>query len=230
MSGPKKQTSVFMQFLINVFLPLLVLTKFSGEEQLGATGGLILALAFPIVYEAYNIYKRRRVSMLSVFAIGGILITGIIGLLGLSENWLALRRSIIYAVGAAGILGSMAINKPVMVLLVKQVVDFNKVKMAVKARGNTRKLNKSLRLSGYAASAGLLATAAASFVLTKAIIVSPAGTTGFNEEYARLRVISTFAVTLPLIVGLVIIISLMIFKLEKLSGLGSEEMLHKKPA
>jgi MFS family permease len=216
------------QLVINFAFPLLILTKLSGPNQLGATGALMAALAIPITYELVNIVKRRKIQMISLIAIGGILVTGIIGLLGLSENWLAVRRSAVYFAGAIGIGFCAAKGISVTEFLLKQAVDWQTIQKSSKQTGNSQALKRYLLRSDIALVLIAALMSAVSFVLTKAIIDAPTGSAEFNQQYAELRVISLAAITGPLIVGLVCIVTFLLIKIEKLTGLSSDQLTSKK--
>lgn len=227
-TSPHKPNTLAV-LLINFVVPIIILSRFSGEDRLGPTGGLIAALALPIGYELYNLVTKRKVGWVSIAAIGGILLTGMVSLLGLSENWLAIRRSAIYFISALIIFGSALMNRSVITYLLRQVVNLDLARERAGAARNTQKINRLINGGTYAVAAVVAASGILSYALTKHTINAPANSTLFNEQLASLRVQSIFAVTLPLLIGLVIILTYLITQIEKLSGLSSEELMHKKP-
>lgn len=220
--------SPFLQFLVNFIIPIIILTRYSSDSQLGPIKGMLLALAFPVAYEMYNVYKRKKFSMLSAIAIGGILVTGAMSLLGLSEGWLALRRSLPYFAVGLAILISMWIKKPLVEKFLPQIIDMEKARDAAKEKKTTSALNNHIKLTTYLFAVTFIGIAVASFVLTRAVITHAAGTTGFNEEYARLRVLALPFNTLPLFVAFISIVMVLFTKIEKLTGLDIEVLVKKK--
>lgn len=229
MSGSREKiVPAWLQLLVTFVIPIFILTRYSGEGALGPVYGLLLALAFPVGLELYGVYKRRRIGMLPLLAIGGILVTGAIGLLGLSEDWLALRRGMPYAAGALLLLGSMAIRQPLLDTLLPYVLDMEKVDGAVKTRAGRLRLQAVTVRASYMLVALLFALAAASYILTLIVIVSPTGTPGFNLEYARLRLISLPAITLPLVTGITGILYYLAESITKVTKLEFDDILKKR--
>ncbi len=209
-------------------IPLVILTRFSGEAQLGATKGLLLALAFPVAYELYNVRRRRKLSMVSVLAIGGILVTGAISLLGLSEGWLAVRRSVPYFAMSLAVLISMGLKRPLLSLLLPHILDMKKVEVAAKKKQVSDILAKRIQRAGLLLGGVLLAIGIISFVLTKIVIMSEVGTSGFNQEYARLRLWSLMATTLPLFIGMTGVIFYLARSIEKLTDRDIDDLMKKE--
>lgn len=225
---PISQPSTFIQFVVNFLIPIVILTRFSGNSQLGPTKSLLLALAFPIGFEIYNVRKRKKVSLISLLAIGGILVTGAISLLGLDEGWLAVRRSVPYLAVSMVILISIGIKRPLLSVLLAQVFDMEKINARAQKRQTYTKLQKQVSIAGFLMSGVLFVIAGASYILTRVVIVSETGTTGFNQEYAQLRILSLVVISLPLIVGLTGVILYLMKRIEKLTGLDIDSLMKKK--
>jgi intracellular septation protein A len=228
MNKKTNQVPLLAQFVINLVIPLVILTRFSDEGKLGATGALLLALAFPVVYELYNVRKRRKFSLVSALAIGGILVTGVIGLLGLSEGWLAVRRSVPYLAMAAVLIVSAALRRPVLSALLPHILEMGKINAAAQKKRTSSMLEQSIRRSGYILGGVLLAIAAASYVLTRVMITGDAGTSVFNQEYARLRVVSLVGINVLLFVSLTAAIYYLGRSIEKLTGLDIDDLMKKE--
>ena len=220
--------SPLLQFIVNFAIPIFILTRFSSESQLGPIKSMLLALAFPVAFEIYNIHKRKKLSMLSIVAICGIVVTGAISLLGLSEGWLAIRRSVPYLAVALAVIVSILIKRPLLNLLLKHVIDMERVDAAARKNQTLHTLNQHINRTGYIVSTLFFITSIASYALTRIVITNNAGTSKFNEEYARLRLLSIPLITLPLLIGFVATIMYLLAKAENLTGLQTEELLKKK--
>ena len=55
---PTKKSNPLLELLINIVIPSVILMKFSGEQDLGAVGGLLVALAFPLMFGAFELLGR----------------------------------------------------------------------------------------------------------------------------------------------------------------------------
>ena len=68
---------------MNIVIPVIILVRFSGEDQLGPVNGLLVALAFPVGYGLYDFIVRRGFNPYSMLGFASVLLTGGIGLLKL---------------------------------------------------------------------------------------------------------------------------------------------------
>ena len=228
MTTKKVQPSnTLLQLAVNIFLPLVILTKLSGKDQLGQIGALLVALALPVLWELYRVIKHRKLSMLSAAAIGGIVLTGGISLLGLSEGWLAVRRSAIYVIGSLVLLGLLYKKKQPVDWLLPSVLDINTVNSAIQRRKKEAEFKRKKHTTVYAFALLLLVVGVVSYILTRVVITHATNTEAFNTEYARLRVLSLPFVTAPLVVGGTAILMYLLIGIEKLSGLELDAIMQK---
>lgn len=222
----RKQTStgLILQLLLTFVLPIIVLMKLSSPSALGQVKSLLLALAFPIVYELTQAAKHKKISGLSLLSIGGILVTGLLSLLKLSATWLALRRAVPYVCIAAGILIAQSVGYPVVEKVVSQIFDMKKLKAATK---NPKEiLDPLFKKSAYLASGLFGLMAISSYILTKIIVTSSLGNAEFNQQYAQLRLLSIPFITIPILIGSIGIIWYVVNKLEKATGRDVEEFMN----
>lgn len=220
----QKPSELLLQVVVVFVLPLVILTRLSGEQALGPVKSLLLALSLPVLYELYSVYKRRKVSIISVVAIVGVLVTGALGLLQVSAVWLALRRSILYVFIAAALLISLLVKKPLVSKFAERLLDTAKIEKEAKKRKNQEKIQKLYRQATLWASALFLVVGVSSFIITKKTVVSPPKSAAYNQQYAKLRLYSIAAVTVPVVAGSTLIMLMVLLKLEKLTGLEAERM------
>lgn len=226
--GKKQPTlkQTLLQLTANFVLPLFVLTRMN--QQLGATKALLLALAFPVVYELYNIMKNKKVSMVSLIAIGGIIVTGGLSLLHLGPTWLAVRRAVPYLFISFIILGAELLGKSLIKPVMAQVFDEDKLAKAVKAAGSSDQYASFLKKLSYLVSGMFLVVSVLSYAVTKAVVTSSADLAAFNQEYAKLRVLSIPYITLPMLMCVVLIVWYAISQVEKITKTDSEALMHTK--
>lgn len=222
------EPSALLQFIVSFVIPIIILTRFSAESSLGPTKGLLLALAFPVAFELYNVQKRKKLSMFSLLAIGGIIVTGAISLLGLSEGWLAIRRAVPYFAMGVAILVSIWIKHPILNAVLPKMFDMDEVTSRAQKKHTLPELSRSINRTGYLLSGLFIIIAIASYVLTRMVIMSETGTSSFNAEYARLRILSLPIITLPLLVGFTCALLYLTKAIEKLTSLDIDNILKKK--
>ena len=79
---PQKQRP-FVDLIISIVLPSIILMKFSGDDKLGATTALIVALAFPIGYGLYEWIVNGKRNTMAALGVVSVILTGGIGLMKL---------------------------------------------------------------------------------------------------------------------------------------------------
>lgn len=55
-----KKENFLLNIALNIVIPTVILSKFSGEAHLGVKGGLIVALAFPILYGVMDFFRAKK--------------------------------------------------------------------------------------------------------------------------------------------------------------------------
>lgn len=228
-STPKKPAisqGVFL--LVSFVIPTIILFALSDPSRLGPLPAMFLALAFPIGLELYRLAKHQKPSLLSVIAILGILFVGLVAVLKLGEEWLAVRRSIVYFVGALALLYVLKFKPHLVDKGLEKILDMQAVREAAHKKKVEHLLARPVIRAGYIFAGLLLAIGAAAYILTIVIINSPAGSSGFNAEYAELRVISIPALTVPLLIGMVALIIYVTSAFQKVTGVEIEQMLKKR--
>ena len=97
-----------VDLLVSIAIPAFILMKLSGDDQLGASGGLILALSFPLGWGIFELIKYKKFNFIALLGLANVLLTGGIGLLALDLKWLAIKEAAIpAAIGIAVIILSL---------------------------------------------------------------------------------------------------------------------------
>lgn len=162
-----KAENPFLNILLNVVLPVIVLNKLS--DKIGATNALLLALAFPLGYGFYDLYKRRTVNPMSVLGLLNVGITGGFALLGVSGIWFAVKEAAFPALIGLFVLGSAFSKKPFIstILLNPQVMDLDLLKTSIAATGKELQMQAHLKLSTILFSLSFVFSALANFFLAQ---------------------------------------------------------------
>ena len=100
----EQKSRPFIDLLVSIIIPSIVLMKLSGPENLGATKALILALAFPVGWGLYELVTQRKKNWIALLGVISVLLTGGIGLLKLDAGWLAIKEAAVPSVIGLGIL------------------------------------------------------------------------------------------------------------------------------
>ena len=96
----KETSEGILNLLVNIVIPVFILTKFSSEESLGPLYGLLTAISFPVVYSLYDFVSKKKLNVFSVLGFVSVLLTGGFALFQLDGFWFAVKEAAIPGVFA----------------------------------------------------------------------------------------------------------------------------------
>lgn len=197
-SKPKKQ-SPFIDLIVSILLPSLILMKLSGDDKLGPTGALVFALAFPIGWGLYDLAKNGTKNYVAILGVVSVLLTGSIGLLKLDAQWLAVKEAAIPLCIGLGILIANFFGFPLIrkLLYNPTIMRIDRVDEALASRGNKEKFTQRLDRANTFFACTFFFSAIANYVLAKKIVVSESGTEDFNNELGRMTLLSYPVIAIP---------------------------------
>ncbi|WP_374030368.1 VC0807 family protein [Bdellovibrio bacteriovorus] len=108
--APPKENGL-LNIVFNIVLPVLILNKLS--KFIGPFWALVLALAFPLGYGAYDLIKRKKFNAFSALGLLNVLLTGGLALLGLHGFWFAVKEAAFPALVGLFVLGSAFTKKTI---------------------------------------------------------------------------------------------------------------------
>jgi hypothetical protein len=229
---PEKINNPLIELLINIAIPSLILMKLSGAERLGSVGALVLALAFPLVWGAVDLVRRRKFNLFSVLGLVNILLTGGIGLLELDTQWLAVKEAAVPGIIGLVVLASIRTRYPLVrtLLFNPSIIDADKVHQHLEERGNVAAFEARLQNGTIMLSGTFFFSAVMNYLLATWIVTSPAGTEAFNEELGRLTLLSYPMIALPSTLMMMAVLYYLARSTKQLAGLGFMEILHQQHA
>lgn len=195
----QKKQSPFVDLVVSILLPSFILMKFSGDDKLGATGALLVALSFPIVWGLYDFFKNGTKNWVALLGVVSVLLTGSIGLLKLDAQWLAVKEAAIPLLIGVGILIANFFGFPLIrkLLYNPAIMRVDRVDEALQARGNEEKFKTRLDRANTFFACTFFFSAVANYVLAKAIVKSDSGTEAFNNELGRMTLLSYPVIAIP---------------------------------
>lgn len=197
--SPDHKPRPLVDLLFSIIIPSLILMKFSGDNGLGTSTALIVALALPLSWGLYELLKYRTFNIIALLGLISVLLTGGIGLLQLDPQWLAIKESAIPGLIGIAVLVSTRTRYPLIrtLLFSPAVVDVSKVKQKLENLGNTAAFEGHLLNATYMLGSTFFFSAVMNYLLAKWIVTSPAGSTAFNEELGRLTLLSYPVIAIP---------------------------------
>jgi len=218
--------------LINVVLPVVILTKFSGENFLWSTWGLIVALAFPLVYGIWDWYKEKKVNFFSAIGLLSVFMTGVIGVMEIPTKWVAIKEAWVPLLFWLVLLFSIWKKHPLMKKMLAAMLDFEKIDEAISRQAiieqeaSIRTLDNLYVKITYWMVFSFLISAVLNYILAKVIVVSPAWTEAFNQEIGKMTGLSYPVIVIPLTIMLTVVMMIALRKVQKVTGLEFEEMMN----
>lgn len=227
-NSPQKKNP-FLELIVTIVLPSLILMKLSSPERLGAAGALVLALSFPIVWGALDLFRQRKVNYFAVLGIISVLLTGGIGLLKLDAQWLAVKEAAIPGLIGLVVLLSVWTNKPLIRLLIYNptVVNVARIQSALASRQAEPAFDASLRRATLLLAGTFFFSSVMNYVLAKWVVTSPSGTEAFNEELGRMTLLSYPVIAIPSMIMMIAVFFYLINSARRLTGLDLGDMLNQ---
>ena len=228
----QRQSSPLLDLLLGIVVPSIVLMRFSGEDDLGASGGLIVALAFPLGLGLYELLRYRQTNYIAVLGLVSVLLTGGIGLLQLDTQWLAIKEAAIPAVLGIAVLVSARLGYPLIRVLLynPKILDTDKISNILRERDVERTFEMRLANATYLLAGTFFFSAAMNYLLASWIVTSPAGSEAFNEELGRLTLLSYPMIAIPSMLMMLGIFWFLWRSIRRFTGLSLEQILATPPA
>lgn len=226
-SAQDKAGGFFSNLLCNIVLPVLILTRFSGEGSLGPLWSIVVALCFPIGYGLWEMRLTRKINGFSVLGVVSVLLTGGISLLQLDPKYIAIKEAAIPgAIGLAVIISQKSKRSVVKLLLLNdQIMQLDKINAALKSKGAEKLFEQRLSIVTYIVASSFFVSSALNYLLAKVILQSPPGTSEFSEELGRMTALSYPVIVVPSMVFLFAAFWFLFVQLKKLTGLTFEELM-----
>ena len=226
--SPLPRENPLLSLLLNIVVPVVILTRFSSDEWLGPVNGLLVALAFPLAYGIFDFSRRRTFNFLPVIGVVGILLTGGIGLLKLDPMWIAVKEGAIPLVIGIVILGSLRTRFSLLGMLLNQVIDSAAVNAALAARGTRPAYERRLVHATFIVAASFFLSALLNYVLARLVVVSQPGTTAFNEELGKMTALSFPVISVPAIIILSTAIIYTVVGIRNMTGMEMERIFRRR--
>ncbi len=223
----QKKESPLSNLLFNIIVPALILMKFSSEDRLGPTYGLIVALAFPVGYFLYDYIKNKNKNFISILGFVSILLTGGIGLLELPTSLYAVKEALIpFLIGIAVIISNGTKFSVFDKLLYRpEVFEVEKIDGLLKHQNNEEEFHRRTRFANFFLASSFFVSAILNYILATIIVKSPSGSVEFNDEVARMTMLSYPVIVVPSMIILGLVFFFFIRDIKRLTGLKFEEMV-----
>lgn len=225
---PQRKESFFANILLNIIIPVLILSKLSGDQHLGPTWALVVALAFPLGYGAREFLITRKLNVFSALGFISVLLTGGISLLKLDPAYIAIKEAAIPGIIGIATLLSLKTRFPLVktFLYNDKVLKIHKVAAALQQYNNEPRFEKVLRNASYLVASSFFLSSVLNYALAKYFLVSPPGTEAFNAELGKMTAWSYPIIAVPAMLVMIASMFYLFRQIRLLTHLTLEEIIN----
>ena len=226
-----KQENALLNLLLNVLLPVTILSYCSKKEgwySVGPKWALIIAVALPIGYQIYDWFQRRKRNLFSIIDMIIVLITGGLGLLELGAQEFALKEAAIPCILGGLFIYTHLKGKPLAksLLLNTDLIDVAKVERLVAENQQEPAFAKlmwqtTLTMAGSFLLSGVMNYGLALYFLNGTI----RGSDAYTAAIGKITGWGFVVIGLPMMAFLVIAFLRLIKGLQQLTGLTQDEIM-----
>jgi hypothetical protein len=219
--------NIWLNLGVNVLIPTVILSKFSGENALGPTGGLVVALAFPILYGLVDFIRAKRVNVFSLLGVISVLLTGGMALLKLPPDYIAIKEAAIPGLLGLGVLISLATPYPLVKTLIQKtgLIQEARIEAALVTPESQSAYEKALGHCSWMVAGSFFVSSALNYGLAKWLLVSEPGTEAFNAELGKMTALSFPVIAIPSTLVMMAAILFLFYRIGKLTGLPLESIM-----
>ncbi len=226
----KQKNNSFVNILVNIVIPVIVLSKFSKEEYLGPVYGLVIALSLPLIYGIYELIIQKKRNFISVIGFVGILLTGAIGLLHLPLHLIAIKEAAIPLLIGIVVLISTKTSWQLIRKFIynRELLNIDLIESKLSTSSSLDQLNTILTRANIFFASSFFISSVLNFVLAKVIVHSNPGTPNFNEEMGRMTMLSFPVIVVPSLIIMLLVLWYLFAKLKGLTQLNSDQLFSEK--
>ena len=231
-TAPKKKPSssrLFIDLVVCIIIPTLILKKLSGEDMLGTNWALVAALSLPLGVAIWEFASNKKISFVPALGFISILLTGGIGLLQLPKEYIAIKEALIPGVIAIATVLSTYTKYPLVrtFLYNDAVMETEKVAKHLANLNKQNEFDQMMVKATWMLASSFILSAVLNYLLAKWIVVSPSGTEAFNSELGTMSLYSYPVIVLPCMVITMFALYYVISNIKKLTGLGLEDLIRQ---
>ncbi len=224
---PPQRENMLINLALNVVVPTLILIKLSGEEHLGTTWAIVIALMFPIGYGLNDFRRRGKINFFSGLGVFSIFLTGGISLLGLDPKYLAIKEAAIPAIFGLATLLSLKTRYPLVRTLIFNgaIIEIEKVEKALVENNSVADFDKRLVTASWIIAGSFLLSSILNYLLATFIVTSQPGGVEYNAQLGKMTALSFPVIALPATVVMIFALVYLFRGITKLTGMPFETIM-----
>ena len=224
---PPKEENPLVSILLNVVIPVLILTYLSKDKYLGPIGGIVAALILPVVYGTHTLIKQHRADFVSIIGIISVLLTGVFGILELPRIWMACKEAAIPLIIGLAIIISLKTPWPLIkkILMSDKIFNVDLLHEKLREKGNEALFEKRLVGLTWGLASSMFLSAVLNFGLAMSVLKSQPGTEEYSAELGKMMGLSYIVVMLPSMAVMIMVLIALIKTLTHLTDLKMDDLL-----
>ncbi len=222
-----KQKNPLTSILINVVIPVAILSLLSKDKYLGPVWALVVGLAFPIVYGLVTLIKERKADFMSIIGIVSVTLTGVFGILKLPPEYIAIKEAAIPLIMGLVIIISLKTPFPLIkkILMTESLFDVERLTLALKEKGTEVVFEKRLVGLTWGFASSMFLSSVLNYVLAKIVLQSEPGTEAYIAELGKMTGLSHIVVLIPCMAVMFWVMNKLFNTLTELTGLKLDDLL-----
>jgi hypothetical protein len=228
-----KPENPFTSILINIIIPVCILTFLSKDKYLGPVWALVIAVAFPVTHGVKTLIRERKADVLAIIGLVSVLLTGIFGILELPPEWVARKEAAVPLLMGLLIVLSLKTPFPLIkkLMLTESLFDVERLHQALREKGNEARFEKRLVGLTWGFASAMFLSSVLSYILAKIVLQSEPGTEAYAAELGKMTGLSHVVVLVPVMVVMLFVFNALFNALTQLTGLELDDVLaahHRK--
>jgi intracellular septation protein A len=224
---PKKQENPLNSILINVVIPVAILSFLSKDKFLGPVWALVVGLAFPVGYGIRTLIRDRKADFMSIIGIVSVLLTGVFGILKLPPEYIAVKEAVIPLIIGIVIIATLKTPFPIIkkLLMTESLFDVEALTYALKEKGTEAVFEKRLVGLTWGFASSFFLSAVLNYVLAKIVLQSEPGTEAYTAELGKMTGLSHVIILIPCLGVMFWVMNKLFNTLTELTGLPLNDLL-----
>lgn len=226
---PHKEEHPMVSIMLNVVIPVIILTQMTKRTEIDPLWILIGALSLPVGYGIHTLVKERRADFISIIGIVSVLLTGVIGILQLSPVWLAVKEAAVPLLIGLAIVISLWTPSPLIkkILMSEKLFNVDLLHEKLREKGNGPKFEKRLVGLTWGLASSFFLSSALNYGLARVIVKTDptVDLQAYTAEIGKMTGWSYVVIMVPSMAIMILVLIALIKTLTHLTGLHMDGLL-----
>jgi len=222
-----KQPNPLLELLLNLLLPLLILSKWDGGA-LGPKGALVIALCLPIGYGIWDYFRTGEFNFLSALGALGVIATGLLGIFEAGAHWFAMKEAVMpLLVGGALLASHLGGKQPLIQKMFFQPALFatKRIDEAIEERGAQADFKKLLWQGSLGMASTMALSSTANYFLAMHFLKGLApNSPEYNAAIGKIMGVGFLVIGIPMLLIMIPLFFWLMKRLSAITGLDSDEL------